>query len=124
MLDTAIRLHPQATSPPPRQNSTPPQVHALYYGRSPQPLVELAPDDVWPGMFRLHWPCGAVSDMTNLSRAVDAAVTICERGPPARNRRLFGWQRKPSKTPSWAPPMRFRDKPEPQPVRGNGRGPP
>ena len=43
-------------------------------------------------MFRLHWPCGAVSDMTNLSRAVDAAVTICERGPPARNRRLFGWQ--------------------------------
>ncbi len=78
----------------------------LHYGRSRQPLVEVIADDFWPGMFRLRWPCGAVSDMTNLSRTVDAAVTICERGPPARNRRLFGWQTEPSKTPSWAPPIR------------------
>jgi hypothetical protein len=87
--------------------------HRLHYGRSRQPLVEVVRDDRWPCMFRLRWSDGTVSDMTNLSRAVDAAAAICERGPPARNRRLFGWKTEPSKTPAKASPM-----------RQNGRGRP
>jgi hypothetical protein len=60
---------------------------ALYYGNARNPLAEIVPDSHWPGMWRVRWPDGAVSDMTNVSRAKDAAVAIAERGPPARNRR-------------------------------------
>jgi hypothetical protein len=30
-------------------------------------------DKRYPGMFRVHWPDGTLSDMVNLSRAHDAA---------------------------------------------------
>jgi len=50
-----------------------------------------------------------LSDIANLSRIKDAAAAICERGPPARNRRLFTWKKRPSKTASGASPMRSRE---------------
>jgi hypothetical protein len=38
-------------------------------------LARVVPDLTWPGMYRVLWH-GQVSDMTNLSRAKDAAVSI------------------------------------------------
>jgi len=43
-------------------------------------------------MWRIQWPDGGTSDMTNLTRAKDAAAAICERGPPRRARRLLQWK--------------------------------
>jgi hypothetical protein len=68
----------------------PPQ-WSLHYGNG-KSLAFVIPDDRWPGMYRLHWPDGQVSDIVNLTRAKDAAVTICERGPPRRAVRLFRWK--------------------------------
>jgi hypothetical protein len=73
-------------------------MHALHYGKSKTPLARVKPDERYPTMWRIHWPDGSVSDMVNLSRACDAAQAIAERGPPARNRRLFHWTRDTSKT--------------------------
>jgi hypothetical protein len=66
--------------------------YALHYGSDRTPSVIVAPDDFWPGMYRLIWPTGRQSDMTNLSRAKDAALAICERGPPRRDQRLLHWE--------------------------------
>jgi hypothetical protein len=66
--------------------------YALYYGNAQTPMVRVAPDDHWPGMWRMIWPDGQLSDVANLSRIRDAAAVICERGPPARNRRRFHWK--------------------------------
>src|SRR5262245_20960112 len=55
---------------------------ALYYGRSHEPLVHIAPDGVYPNMWRIHWPDGRISDMVNLTRAKDAARLICQRDMP------------------------------------------
>lgn len=41
-------------------------------------LAEIKPDDLWPRMWRVATPDG-VSDMTKLSRAVDAAGACCDR---------------------------------------------
>jgi hypothetical protein len=70
-----------------------PATYALLYGNAHKVLIQVVPDDRWPGMFRLAWPDGRRSDMTNLSRAKDAAVALLEFGPPARNRRCFNWGR-------------------------------
>lgn len=51
---------------------------ALYYGKSEEPLLHVEPDAIWPGMFRVRTSSG-VSDMVNLTRAKDAAVTIALR---------------------------------------------
>ena len=77
---------------------------ALRYGRSRAPLAHVAPDDAWPGMWRIVWPDGRRSDLVNLDRAKDAAQAIAERGPPARDRGLFHWEKDHSKTPSGAHP--------------------
>lgn len=79
---------------------------ALYYGNARSPLVQIVPDGTYPAMWRMSWPDGQLSDMANLSRIKDAAVAICERGPPARNRRRFAWKQERSKTAAEAPPMR------------------
>jgi hypothetical protein len=65
---------------------------ALHYGNARLPMIEIVPDDHWPSMWRMVGPSGQLSDMTNLSRIKDAAATICERGPPARNRLRFHWR--------------------------------
>ena len=77
---------------------------ALRYGRAPTPLALVVPDPDWPGMWRIAWPDGRFSDLVNLPRAKDAAQAISERGPPARNRRLFHWHT--SKTPCRPAPVR------------------
>ena len=35
-------------------------------------VVSIVPDAVWPGMYRLRFPDGRLSDMVNLTRARDA----------------------------------------------------
>lgn len=52
-------------------------------------LAVIVPDDR-PGMFRI-WADGVLSDIVNLARAKDAALAICERGPPRRDARLLRW---------------------------------
>jgi hypothetical protein len=81
----------------------------LFYGNAKTPLVHIVPDARYPGMWRMAWPDGRLSDMANLSRIKDAAVAICERGPPARNRRRFIWKKDRSKTAVAASPMRRRE---------------
>jgi hypothetical protein len=66
--------------------------YVLHYGNAQSALVWVVPDDHWPGMWRMTWPDGRLSDMGNLLRIRDAAAAICERGPPARNRRRFHWK--------------------------------
>jgi hypothetical protein len=71
------------------------KILSLHYdgGRA---LVRIVPDERWPNtMFQLVWPSGETSDLVNLSRAKDAAIAICERGPPRRDARLFHWRLNP-----------------------------
>ena len=35
-------------------------------------------DEIYPGMYRVRWPDGKLSDMVNLSRANDAAARFNE----------------------------------------------
>jgi len=84
-----------------------PEVHRLHYGSSKRPLAEIVPDTHWPNMWRIAWPDGRLSDMTNLSRARDAAQVIAERGPPARDRMLLRWQIKPLGEAATAPLVRL-----------------
>jgi hypothetical protein len=81
-------------------------IYCLYYGRSRARLVRVVPDARYPGMWRVALGDGSLSDMVNLTRAKDAAAAIAERGPPARDRRMFHWKREASKTGSGASPMR------------------
>ena len=78
--------------------------HGLHYGQAQTPLVRVEPDSVCPGMWRVVWPDGRVSDMVNLARAKDAAMTLAERGPPARNPQRFHWRLDRSDSPSGARP--------------------
>ena len=74
--------------------------YALHYGQAPTPLVLVVADDRWPGMWRMVWPDGRVSDMGNLVRIKDAAAEICDRGPPRRDRRRFCWKVDRRETPA------------------------
>jgi hypothetical protein len=67
---------------------------ALFYGDARRPLFRVTPDAKYPGvMWRIRWPGGRLSEMANLARAKDAAMAICERGPPRRDARLLRWKR-------------------------------
>jgi hypothetical protein len=79
----------------------------LHYGKARMPMVSVVPDDHWPGMYRLAWPDGQISDLANLSRTKDAAVEICERGPPRRDIRLFRWKIKCPREAATASPVRL-----------------
>jgi len=48
----------------------------LHHGNNPNPLVTIEPDSNYPGMYRLRFPEGGLSDMVNLTRAKDAAMTL------------------------------------------------
>jgi hypothetical protein len=76
--------------------------HALHYGQAQSPLVWVEPDSVYPNMWRVVWPDGRVSDMVNLARAKDAALVLCQRGPPARDDRLLHWRLNHLDSPSGA----------------------
>jgi hypothetical protein len=42
------------------------------------PRPKLEPDSAYPGMWRVQWPDGRLSDMTNLMRAKDAVACFME----------------------------------------------
>jgi hypothetical protein len=52
------------------------------------PKPKLQPDAIYPGMWRVRWPDGRLSDMVNLSRAKDAIAAFIE----STERRLRGRQ--------------------------------
>jgi hypothetical protein len=63
---------------------------------------KLVPEAVHPGMWRVRWPDGRLSDITNLTRAKDAVACFIE----TEGRRLRGWHsplegRLCVKTDSW-----------------------
>jgi hypothetical protein len=92
-------LTPRTAEAVAMENITPPAAgYALHYGNAQATMVRVVPDDQWPRMWRMIWPDGQLSDMANLSRIRDAAAVICERGPPARNRRSFHWKIEPVET--------------------------
>jgi hypothetical protein len=76
--------------------------YGLHYGQAQSPLVWVEPDSVYPGMWRVVWPDGRVSDMVNLARAKDAALVLCQRGPPARDLVRLHWRISPLDSPSGA----------------------
>jgi hypothetical protein len=45
----------------------------FYQGR---PLASVEPDKDWPGMWRVRMADGHVTDMVNLTRAKDAALSL------------------------------------------------
>jgi hypothetical protein len=54
--------------------------------QTPKPAAKLdpriAPDERWPGMYRIKRPDGALSDIVNLVRARDALMHLIEAGRP------------------------------------------
>jgi hypothetical protein len=78
------------------------RARALYCGQVQTPLVGIVPDHVYPNLWRMHWPDRRVSDLCNLTRIMDAALAICERGPPERDRRSLHWKKKSPNSPSGA----------------------
>ena len=49
---------------------------ALHLGDQAEPLLTVVPDDRWPGMSRIRFRDGHLSDMLNIDRATDAAISI------------------------------------------------
>jgi hypothetical protein len=74
--------------------------YELFYGQASTPLVRVEPDRTYPDLWRIVWPNGRVSDIVNLSRAKDAAMVLCEHGPPARNPQRLHWRLDRSDSPS------------------------
>ena len=52
--------------------------YSLHYGSAKHPVAEVVPDKTYPGMWRMRWPDGRVSDMANLTRAKDAVACFGE----------------------------------------------
>jgi hypothetical protein len=57
----------------PRVDARPGRTH----GRRPR-KPKVVPDATHPGMWRVRWPDGRLSDMTNLTRAKDAVACFME----------------------------------------------
>jgi hypothetical protein len=90
---------------PSRQINT--TAFGLYAGTDSRPLATVIPDDLWPGLYRIRFDDGAISDVTNLSRAKDAARTVSKS---------FRW--KPIKTdgqPIGSPPISPAQNSDPEP---------
>jgi hypothetical protein len=83
-------------------HSPSPLKRALFIGRNRTPLCWMAPDDRYPHMYRIVWPDGQLSDMTNLARAKDAAIAICSPATPGKDRRRFHWEIEPRGRPCGA----------------------
>jgi hypothetical protein len=79
-----------------------PFLHSLKLKLRARVMARIEPDANRPGMWRVRWPNGRLSDMTSLTRAKDAAACFIE----TEDRRQRGRQR-PSegrlcvKTDSW-----------------------
>ena len=69
-----------------------PRAYGLFYGRLKAPLVQVVPEQAFPGLWRIQHPDGRLSDFGNLSRVKDAGAAICERGPPEKDRDQLHWR--------------------------------
>jgi hypothetical protein len=87
--------------------------HCLYYGSSHTPLARVVPDGRYPGMWRIAWGDGFLSDMVNLARAKDAGAVLAQRGPPARDVRRLHWKQERLESRSEASPVRSFEPPLP-----------
>jgi hypothetical protein len=88
--------------------------HGLHYASAKHPIAEVIPDNRWPGMWRIRTPDGQLSDMTNLSRARDAAFVMAQKGPPARDGKLLHWQTAPLGEAHRSPVVRPSEQTDPQ----------
>jgi hypothetical protein len=67
--------------------------------------MRVVPDaDYSAEMWRVVWPGGQVSDLANLSRVKDAALVVCERGPPRRDASRLHWKINPLQSRSGGQP--------------------
>jgi hypothetical protein len=80
--------------------------HGLHYGSAKHPIAEVLPDSSWPGMWRVRWADGVLSDMANLTRAKDTAFVMAQRGPPERDGQRLHWQMSPIGEPHRSPVVR------------------
>jgi hypothetical protein len=69
---------------------TPAAIFELYRGRSRRPIVRIVPDG---RLFRVVWPDVGRSDLANLTRCKDAALTWAQRRVLTENRNLSVAQR-------------------------------
>lgn len=60
--------------------------------------LTVQPDSTYPGMWRLHYPDGIVSDMVNISRATDAAFAWLSRTSGRGNAKGANWKRPEKRT--------------------------
>jgi hypothetical protein len=51
-------------------------IHTLHRGGSKTPVIAVVPDKIYPTMWRIKHRDGKLSDMVNLTRARDAAITF------------------------------------------------
>jgi hypothetical protein len=99
-----------------RHQPIPQERWILYYGTRGSSLVEVVPDDNWPGMWRVRQRDGSLTDMANLTRAKDSALAIARQVHPeaaAQGSRRFHWKQDMTERPL-----------RPSPVRQNGRAQP
>jgi hypothetical protein len=54
-------------------------------------LATVVPDEKHSGMWRIKWPDGSTSDMVNLARAKDAALTLCAAKLSLKKLTGFRW---------------------------------
>jgi hypothetical protein len=67
-------------------------VQSLFYGDSRTAIAQVIPNADHPSLWRVRWPDGQLSMMTNLTRAKDVAAAMAERGPPARDPARLRWR--------------------------------
>ena len=53
--------------------------NSLHIGGKGNSVLAIEPDARWPGMWRVQLSDGSLSDMVNLTRARDAAMSIARR---------------------------------------------
>lgn len=82
--------------------------YTLHYQRFPKVLARIIPDEIYPSMYRIHWPNGDISDMVNLTRAKDAAVLIARRRYPEHNQSV-GWIWRYTQRRHGRSPVRFEE---------------
>jgi len=68
-------------------------VWRLYHGNI-GPLIEVVPDEHWPGMWRIRTRDGRLSDMVNLARARDAGRMVARtENPTFGNMAHYRWSK-------------------------------
>jgi hypothetical protein len=84
-------------------------IHALYRGRSHQPVVRIIPDGA---LYRIEWPDLGLSDLTNLTRAKAAALEWAERKAAVEGRKMSAARRLKSLDNFWwaSSPIRSNEK--------------